>query len=489
MSNKNIPADWQALNATLDKKRRFAHSMGGEEKLAKRNNAGRLNAREWIELLSDTDCFQEIGTLVGSHSYQGEKLAPADALIGGISCIAGQQVVIAVEDFTVQGGSIGHGTNAKRVRLATMALEQKLPFIMLLDGAGARMSNALSRHPYGPNDLQIIAKLIGKVPTIGVIIGSSAGHGAVGAVMMDLVIMLEDASLFTAGPPLVQAATGEVVDKYQLGGAAIHSKHSGVAELVARDAIEAKHYIENYLELLLHKARDYNRHSADQEELYHVIPANLQLPYDMKAVINILLDTGSLLELKPEFAQSMITALGRLNGKTIAVIANQPQVLAGAIDSQAAEKATEFIESLDSFNIPFLFLADTPGVMSGSQAEKQGTLRAAASMYKAVQNMQSKKLHVTVRKAFGFASCIMAMNPFDHQVISLGLPGVSLGGMPVMGGAEVAKIGKEETQRIKDAQLSGAWSAADALAYDEIVKPCELRDILDKALKPITNLR
>jgi len=479
----DIPDEWQQLTQLLDKKRSLAKAMGGEDKLNKRKANSLPNAREAITAIVDEDSFQEIGTLVGSLSYHGEKLSPCDALVGGLASIQQQACVICCEDFTVQGGSIGHGTNAKRVRLATIALEQKLPFIMLLDGAGARMSNALTRHPYGPNDLQIINQLIGIVPTIAVVIGSSAGHGAVGGVMMDLVIMLKNASLFTAGPPLVQAATGEIIDKEGLGGSDIHSKQSGVCDLVATDIEQASSFIQYYLSLLSIKDTGLETsHQQDQNKLYHIIPADAAKAYDMKSVINTLCDQDSFLELKAEFAKTMITGLARLRGKTVAIIANQPKVLAGAIDYHGAIKATEFIQTIDSYNIPFLFLADTPGVMSGSQAEQQGTLRVAANMYKAVQNMQSKKLHVTIRKAYGFASCVMAMNPFDKQAISLGVLGLNLGGIPATGGTKAANMSEKEAKKIANAQASGAWTAGDALAYDEIVKPCEILKILSQKL-------
>ncbi len=491
MSDSDIPKAWQILNQTLDEKRQFAQNMGGQEKLTKRASQGLPNAREIVDQITDADSFQEIGQLVGSLSYHGEKLSPADALVGGLALINSSKVIIAVEDFTVQGGSIGHGTNAKRVRLATMALEQNLPFIMILDGAGARMSNAMTRHPYGPNDLQIISQLIGKVPTIALVVGSSAGHGAVGAVMMDLVIMLDNSSLFTAGPPLVQAAIGEVISKEDLGGAKLHSQTSGVANLIATDLSQAQGQINEYLSYLSHLTtppKSLNNENENKIEgmdnpndLYQIIPANWQQPYDMKKVIKNLVD-DDWLELQTEYGKSMLTGLARINGQTVAIIANQPNILAGSIDASAAVKATDFINKLSPFGIPFLFLADTPGVMSGSQAEKQGTLKAAAKMYQAVQTMPSKKLHVTLRKAFGFASCVMAMNPFDHQVISLGLPGLSLGGIPASGGTEAAGMDAEEARMIQEAQQSGAWTAGDALAYDEIVKPCELRVRLVSAL-------
>ncbi|CAA0118996.1 Methylmalonyl-CoA carboxyltransferase 12S subunit [BD1-7 clade bacterium] len=477
----DIPQDWQILMQEYDERVSFARAMGGEEKLKKRKAAGQKNARELISLLCDS--FDEVGTLVGSQSYHSEKTAPADALVGGIGQVNGKSVVIAVEDFTVQGGSIGHGTNAKRVRLAQIALDHQLPFIMLLDGAGARMTNGLSRHPYGPNDLQIIAQLKGRVPTIALVVGSSAGHGAVGGLLMDLVIMLDGSSMFSAGPPLVAAALGEIVSKDELGGAHMHTTVSGVAHNLAKDAADASRLIKEYLGYFTE--RSIPPSGSPDTHLMSLIPANLQTPYDMRPVIQHLADDGDFLEIQPDFGKAIITSLARLNGQSIGIVANQPIVLAGSINADAAEKAADFIRSLDALNLPILFIADTPGIMSGSAAERAGTLRSAARMYHAQALMTSPKLHVTLRKAFGFGSCVMAMNPFDKQTAAYGLPGVSLGGIPIAGGAEAANLDEETAQKLAEAQNSGAWTAGDALAYDEIVDPRDLRGRLAKAMQII----
>lgn len=476
-----IPADWQILLDEYQHRCNEARAMGGEEKLQKRAAQGKANARELIDIFTDAGSFNEIGTLVGSQSYHGEKTAPADALVGGTAQINGQPVVIAVEDFTVQGGSIGHGTNAKRVRLATLALQQKLPFIMLLDGAGARMTNALDRHPYGPNDLQVIAQLKGVVPTVAVIVGSSAGHGAVGGLLMDFVIMLKDATLFSAGPPLVAAALGEIVSKEDLGGADIHTRLSGVAHNIAENAEDAAQQTREFLAFFQQPQTEATP-AAEQSRLYSLIPTNLQTPYNIKPVIQTLADNGYFMETQPDYGKAIVTGLLRLQGRSIGVVANQPTVLAGSIDYQAAQKAADFIETVDALGLPVLFLADTPGIMSGSAAEKAGTLRAAARMYRAQAQMRSPKLHVTLRKAFGFGSCVMAMNPFDKQATTLALPGISLGGIPVAGGVQAANLDQAMAEKLAEAQNSGAWTAGDALAYDEIITPEQMRDRLISAL-------
>ncbi|MDP6342888.1 MAG: carboxyl transferase domain-containing protein [Alphaproteobacteria bacterium] len=482
MSDERIPEDWQILLAELERRTTAARQMGGAEKLQKRAAQGRRNARELVELFIDPGSFEEVGTLAGGVSYHGEETAPADALVGGIGRINGAPVVLTVEDFTVQGGSIGHGNNAKRLRLTSIALQHKLPFIMLLDGAGARMSNALQRYPYSPIDLQVLAQLAGKVPTIAVVVGASAGHSSVGGLLMDFVIMLKGAVMFAAGPPLVAAALGEVVSKEELGGAAMHTRISGVAHNMVESEDAAARLVRDYLAYFQERTID-RAEAAPQAELLRLIPAKARSPYDMVPVIQQLLDMGSFLQIQPDYGRAMVTGLARLNGHALAVVANQPAVLAGAIDATAAEKAADFITRVDNLGLPVLFLADTPGVMSGAAAERAGTLRSTARMYHAQAHMQSPKLHVTIRKAFGFGSFVMAMNPFDRQTISLGLPGVSLGRLPVDGGAQAANLDDDSARRLRDAQTSGAWTAGDELAYDEIVDPRDLRQRLITAIE------
>src|SRR5512139_2990199 len=250
MDEERIPPDWQALLAEFRARQDAGRALGGAARLDKLRAAGRLNAREQIAALCDPGSFVELGTLAGGQAHGALPAAPADALVGGLARIDGRPVVVGAEDFTVQGGSIGFATHAKRLRFARIARQERVPLIMLLDGAGERASNALARHPYAPNDMQEMARLSGEVPTIAVVTGSSAGHGAITALLSDFVIMLEKATLFAAGPALVAAATGETVSKEDLGGARIHAAHSGVAHNIVADEQEAFALIRRYLALM-----------------------------------------------------------------------------------------------------------------------------------------------------------------------------------------------------------------------------------------------
>jgi acetyl-CoA carboxylase carboxyltransferase component len=474
--------DWEALLAEFASRQAAARAMGGEERLARLRAQGRLNAREQIGQLCDAGSFREIGTLAGGLSHAGLPPAPADALVAGIARVDGRAVLVGAEDFTVQGGSIGFATTAKRLRLAQLARQERAPLLMLLDGAGERASNALQRYPCAPNDMQAMAALSGEVPTVSVVTGSSAGHGAVTALLSDFVIMLEQATLFAAGPALVAAATGEQVGKQDLGGAPLHAAHSGVAHNVVRDEREAFALVRRYLSFFptsawSHPPRAEPEGERTLEAILDLVPRDLQRPYDMRAVLGPLFDRGDWLEIQPLFGRSLLTGLGRLGGEAVAVVASQPMVLAGAIDRDGADKAARFLQVADAFHLPVLFLADTPGVLSGSKAERAGTLRAAARLYMAQARLRVPKLHVTLRKAYGFGSSVMGMNPFDRQSLTLAFPGISLGGLPAAG-AGAAGFDAGGRDAMAQRQSEGAWSAGDTLAYDEIIDPRELRNAL-----------
>ena len=491
-------AGWPALLDEHQRRLRAARAMGGKEKLARRRARELPNARELVKRLCDRGSFREIGALAGGFSYRGEPTAPADALVGGSARIAGRDVVIGVEDFTVMGGSIGPATNAKKVRLAQLAGQERVPFLMFLDGAGERMRNSLERHASAPNDMQVLARLSGTVPTLSVVLGCSAGHGAITGMLTDFIVMLDSALMFSAGPPLVAAALGETVDKETLGAARMHAAVSGVAHNLVADADAACETVRAYLGFLPDNAWQYPPDRLDSphakprrlNDVLELLPRDAQRPYDMRAVLSRLLDSDAdWLEIQPLYGASMLTGLARLGGHSVGVVANQPAEQAGAITAEAALKAAHFLDVCNAFHLPVVFLADNPGVMSGSLAERAGTLRAAARMYAAQSRLRVPKLHVTLRKAFGFGSSLMAMNPHDRQSFTAALPGAQLGAMPAAAGGAAARMSDADRQRAERAQIEGAWKLGDTLGYDEIIDPRELRNALLAALRLAANRR
>jgi len=481
---------WDDLLDALEERTDAAMAMGGPERLARQAAKGRLNARERVALLCDAGTFKEVGLLGGGSHPGGGEAVPADALVGGVARVDGRPVVVVAEDFTVKGGSIGHVNAAKRLRLVMLAQQERIPLLLLLDGAGERASNAFERYPFAPNDLQIVADLQGHVPVITLVLGSSAGHGALTGAFADLIIMTENASLFAAGPPVVLASLGVKVTAEELGSGRMHTEQSGVAHNLAANEDEALRMARQFLSYLPQHAGgelpealpgpDTQRRRLDG--ILDMIPSNHLKPYDMHDVLGQVVDAGSLLEVQPLFGRSIITAFARIGGKSVLILASQPKVSAGAITKEAAEKAAHFLRVAGSFGLPVVFLADNPGVMPGPDAERVGTLRAAAGMYLAQRAIRAPKLHVTLRKAFGFGSSLMAMNPFDQQTVTLAFTGISLGGLPALGGAAAAKASETERERMGDRQ-SGAWSAADNLGYDRVIDPRELRNELIHALR------
>jgi len=489
-------SDWKPLLDDLALRREAARAMGGPERVTRHREGGRLDARARVERLLDPGSFVELGTLVGSVHRGVIPPVPADGLVAGHGLVDGRPVLVGAEDFTVMGGSIGHGTAAKRQRLAELAGQERVPLVMLLEGAGERTQNAFERRGRAPNDLQTLARLSGLVPMVCVVMGSSAGHGALTAPLMDFVVMVEGAALFSAGPPLVQAAMGEEVTKEELGGTAVHTAASGVAHNAAPSDGDALDLVRRYLSFFPSNAWEHPPDAEGQDvgpratpELTELIPADPRKGYDVRTVVEAVFDAGSVLEIEPASARPVVTGLARLGGIAVAVVANQPAAKAGALDSAAGDKATHFLGVADAFHLPVVFLADNPGVLAGTAAERSGILRHAARMFAAQARLRAPKLHVTLRKAYGFGSSLMGMNPFDGQTISLALPGARLGAMPAEGGAQAARLEADTQALLEHAELGGAYSSADTMSYDEVVEPAELRDALLAAMRLTTARR
>ncbi|ORI20702.1 acetyl-CoA carboxylase carboxyltransferase subunit [Rhodococcus sp. 1163] len=479
--------DWKALLTDLDDRRGRGAAMGGPAKVDKYRSTGRRDARDRVRSVVDSGTFTELGQLAGE--------VPADAFIAGSGVIDGRPVLVGAEDFTVAGGSIGLAAAAKRARLAGLAKQERVPLIMMLEGAGHRATNALQPHPPSPNDLQLHAELSGLVPTVAIVTGPSAGHGALTAPLSDFVVMVAGhGALFTAGPPLVAASTGEQIDKNSLGGPKVAVDTSGVAHNVASTDSAALALARRYLSYFPTNAWGLPPHAGPAEgncdvdersldNLLDLIPPNAKRPYDMVAALELLVDADTLLEIQPTHATSIITALGRIGGHAVAIVANQPKVLAGSIDVGAANKAARFIEMVGAFHLPVIFLADNPGVMAGSASERAGILRAGSRMFAAQHRLQVPKFHVTVRKAFGFGSSVMGMNPYDNQTLNLAFPGVTLGGIPAEVGGRTARDDDRTRRELVDNEASGPWRAAGMLTYDDVIDPRELRNALLAGLR------
>lgn len=473
--------DWGETLNDLERRRQHARAMGGPERLDKHHNKGKLDARARIEYLLDPGSFRELGTLVGGE-------IAADGLIVGSGEINGSPVMLGAEDFTTMAGSIGPGGNSKRYRIAELALRDKVPLLMLLEGAGFRPGGG----HYGrtPTDLLAQAQCSGRVPTVGAVLGPSAGHGALVAPVCDFRIMSRQGAIFTAGPPVVKESTGEDISKEDLGGPDV-ALPSGVIHNVAEDDETVLDDIRRYLSYFPSSAWSYPPSLPQDEdsepratpELLDIVSRDNRRVYDMRAVLDVVFDRPDWFEVQPQYGKAIICALAHLGGHPVAVVANQPQVLAGSIDAAAADKAAHFIMVADSFHLPIVFLADNPGMLPGSRSERSGVLRAGARMFAAQTAATTVKLHVTLRKAYGFGSMVMSLLGFDSQSATFAYPGATMGAMSAAALGRATHAGEDVTTKLREAELQASYRSAEHMGFDELIDPRETRDVLLASLK------
>jgi acetyl-CoA carboxylase carboxyltransferase component len=480
MNEGNGPEGWPDVLDDLESRRVASRAMGGEERLRKHREAGKLDARARIDHLLDAGTFAEIGTLVGGAE------APADAVIIGSGTIDGRPVMVAAEDFTVLAGTISSAANAKRYRVAEIALTDRVPLVMMLEGAGFRADG--KSHTRSPTDLLAQASCSGRVPLVTAVLGASAGHGALVAPMSDFAVMSSRASVFTAGPPVVLESLGEQISKEDLGGPDV-ALASGLIHNVATDDVATLGLVRTYLRYFPSSAWSYplDLEGGDDgfrpvPELLDIIPLNGRRVYDMHEVVDVVFDEGSCFEVQPEFGRSVLCLLARLGGHPVAVVANQPQVLAGALDSDGADKAAHFITVADSFHLPIIFLADNPGVMPGSQSERAGILRSGARMYAAQTQARVPKMTVTLRKAYGFGSMVMGMIPFDGQSATFAFPGTTMGAMGAAAMSRARGSDVDEAALLRQLEVEASYRSAGSFGQDELISPVETRNRLLQSL-------
>jgi len=476
---------WDEVLDRLEDRRAAARAMGGDERLQKHRDAGKLDVRARIDHLLDPGSFFEIGTLVGGSD------AAADALVMGSGRIDDRPVLVAAEDFTVKAGTISQAGNSKRYRIAELAAADRVPLVMLLEGAGYRADG--KGHARTPTDLLAQAQCSGRVPVVTAVLGASAGHGALVAPMSDFAVMSQHASIFTAGPPVVLESLGETITKEDLGGPSV-ALPSGLVHNLAVDDAGALDLLRTYLSYFPSSAWSYppaveegdDLGPREVPELLDIVPRNGRQVYDMRHVLDVVFDAGSCFEIQPGFGLSVICSLARLGGNPVAVIANQPRVLAGSIDADGADKAAHFITVADSFHLPLVFLSDNPGVMPGRASEAQGILRKGARMYAAQTLATTPKVEVTIRKAYGFGSMVMGMIPFDGQSGVFAFPGATMGAMGAGAMSRSRGSDAEEAASLRDMEIQASFRSAKTLGFDELIDPRELRNVLlhtiDRAL-------
>lgn len=401
----------------LKEKQIAALSGGGAVRIQKQHASGKLTARERLEILFDPNTFTEIGGLIESRVPDfgmSHKKVPGDGVITGYGKINGRLVFAASEDFTVIGGTLGESHALKICKLQDMALEMRAPLITINDSGGARIEEGLhSLNGYSGIFLRN-TQASGVIPQIAVIMGPCAGGACYSPAICDFVFMVEKTSyMFITGPQVVKTVTGEVITAEELGGAKIHAAKSGAAHFVCPDDRSCLEAVRNLLRYLPQNNKENPPAAVGNSEdfcvkLQEIVPQNSRRTYDVRKVIETIVDVDSFLEVQPDWAQNAVVGLSRVEGKVVGIVANQPAHLGGSLDYHASDKMSRFIRTCDCFNIPLIVLIDVPAFLPGKEQEHNGIIRHGAKLLYAFSEATVPKISLVMRKAYGGA--YIAMN-------------------------------------------------------------------------------
>jgi acetyl-CoA carboxylase carboxyltransferase component len=500
----------KALVEGLHDRRRQAKLGGGEQKIALQHERGKLTARERIDLLVDGGTFVELGVHGRPHFSQRSmegKEAPADGVITGWGDVDGRRCAIAAYDFTVMAGSMGMTGEIKVGRLRELALQKRLPFIWLLDSAGARIQEATGSLFAGSGYLfREEVTMSGVIPLVAAMLGPCAAGTAYIPGLSDFVPMVVgQGAMALAGPHLTKAVTGEDISMEDLGGAKVHCRKSGVGDLEVADDHECIEAVKTYLSYFpanceekppLRDATDPDDRMS--EKLLDIVPESSRQPYDMYEVIREIVDDGEYFDIKPKFAKTLITCLARFGGQSVGIVANQPKQLGGILENDSADKAARFINLCDAFNIPLVFLQDVPGFMVGSKVEHAGIIRHGAKMLYAVSRATVPKITIVVRKAYGAGYYVMCGKAYEPDLI-VAWPTAEISVMGPEGAVNI--IGRSAIEASDDPEATRAamlaevkknidpYIAAGNAVIDDVIDPRETRPTIINGLRMAANKR
>ena len=401
---------------------------GGEAKYHEKNaESGKLFARARIDLLCDAGSFVEDG-LFANCNAEG---LPADGVVTGLGKVAGRWVAIMANDSTVKAGSWGARTVEKILRIQENAAKLEIPLFYLVDSAGARLTDQVEMFPGRRGAGRIFyhqANLSGKVPQICLLFGPSAAGGAYIPAFCDVVIMVEgNASMYLGSPRMAESVIGEKVTLEEMGGARMHCSVSGVGDFLVKDEKSAIETAKRFLSYLPDNCRKRTEVVASQAPeksvsgLKALIPESHARAYDMREVLKTILDKGTFFEVKELYAKEILTGFGRIDGKVVGIIANQPMGKGGVLFAESANKAARFVQICNCYHVPLLFVEDVPGFMIGSKVEKDGIIRAGAKMIHAISNARVPKIALIIRKAYGAGLYAMCGPAYDTDCV-LALP-------------------------------------------------------------------
>ena len=483
----------------LEERRAQARLGGGEARIAAQHGRGKLTARERIELLLDQGSFEEFDMFVEHRStdFGMEKSKiPGDGVVTGWGTVNGRTVFVFAKDFTVFGGSLSEAHANKIMKIQDMALKMRAPIVGLFDAGGARIQEGVAAlGGYGEVFRRnVIAS--GVIPQISVIMGPCAGGDVYSPAMTDFIFMVRDRSyMFVTGPEVVKTVTNETVTAEELGGARIHTTKSAVADGAFDNDVEALLQVRRLIDFLPANNLDgvpeipsFDDPERVDPSLDTLIPDNPNKPYDMKELILKVVDEGDFFEIQEAFAKNIITGFGRIEGRTVGIVANQPMVLAGVLDSDASRKAARFIRFCDAFNIPVVTFEDVPGFLPGTAQEYGGLIKHGAKLLFAYAEATVPLVTVITRKAFGGAYDVMASKHVGGDV-NYAWPTAQIAVMGAKGAVEIIfrqDLGDADkiaarTKEYEDRFMS-PFVAAERGYIDEVIMPHSTRRRIARAL-------
>lgn len=483
---------------------------GGDKRIKKQHDSGKLTARERLDLLFDEGSFVEIDAFVKHRCTtfgMGEVDAPGEGVVTGYGTVEGRLVYAYAQDFTVVGGSLGEMHAKKICKVMDMALKMGAPLVGVNDSGGARIQEGVDALSGYGNIFFRNTIASGVIPQITVIMGPCAGGAVYSPALTDFIFMVDKTSqMFITGPQVIKAVTGEEVSAEDLGGAMAHNKISGVAHFVSVDEKQCIEDIKRLLSFLpsnnMENAPEFDCNddlNRIEDKLNEIVPDNPNKAYDMKEVIATIVDNGDFMEVQPYYAMNIITGFARLNGKSIGIIANQPKVLAGCLDINASDKAGRFIRTCDAFNIPVLNLVDVPGFLPGTNQEYGGIIRHGAKMLYAYSEATVPKVTLITRKAYGGAYIAMCNKELGADQV-FAWPSAEIAVMGPDGAANIifkkdieaadnpAAARQEKIQEYKD-KFANPFIAASRGYVDDVIEPATTRQRLISAFEMLESKR
>ena len=497
------------LEVLRDKTRR-AEEGGGAERRERQHREGKLTARERVELLLDEGSFEELDALIEHRCLDfgmAEQKVPGDGVVSGFGRIDGRPAFVFAQDFTVFGGSLSE-TNAQKIcKVMDLAMKMGAPIIGLNDSGGARIQEGVVSLG-GYADIFLRNTLAsGVIPQISVIMGPCAGGAVYSPALTDFIIMVRNSSyMFVTGPEVVKTVTHEEVTFEELGGADTHSEISGVCHLSADTEADALYLIRKLLSYLPQNNMDdppFAPNADDplrmEDALDSLVPDDPGKPYDIKEVIQPIVDDGQFFEIHEAYAQNIVVGFARLGGHAIGIVANQPAVLAGVLDIKASEKAARFVRFCDAFNVPIVTFVDVPGFLPGTTQEHGGIIRAGAKLLYAYCEATVPKLTVVTRKAYGGAYDVMSSKHIRGDV-NLAWPTAEIAVMGPDGAVNIIfrkELSQAEDPAKRKAELveeyrnkfANPYVAASRGYIDDVIEPRETRPYLINALEMLRNKR